>query len=119
LAENVGRQQDLLYLQGKLDLILRHPDQALDEFDRALALHPGPAIALKQAATLGYLGYPSYGLQHLQYYETLPQQPSQDDAGMRNIHAWVLQRQQYWPTEIAHLRKVLAEDTVRTQSAAK
>jgi tetratricopeptide (TPR) repeat protein len=119
LAGNIGRKQDLLYLQGKLDLMLGHPDQALDEFDKALALRPSPAIALKQAATLGAMGYPSHGLQHLQHYERIPDRIGEEGVGMPQIHAWVLQHQQYWPSEIAHLRKVLAEDALHTQNHAQ
>jgi hypothetical protein len=104
-----GRRQDLLHLQGMLELAKGRPDAALQAFDRALAEEPGPATALEQAATLGAHGAPRQGLAHLDYWQRL-QAPSQASRGMPKLHAWVLARQHYWENEISHLRATLAAD---------
>ena len=104
-----GRQQDLAHLQGMLDLAEGHPEQALHEFNRALALEPRPDTALEQAAVLGSQGHAGLGLAHLDYYATLPPAP-QPRLGMPRIHAWVLHNQHYWKNETARLRATLAAD---------
>ncbi|HET6905702.1 MAG TPA: tetratricopeptide repeat protein [Rhodanobacteraceae bacterium] len=104
-----GGRQDLAHLQGMLELAEGHPQQALREFDRALAFRPHAETALKQAAILGSRGYPKLGLAHLDYYATLRQEPAAG-WGMPRIHAWVLHNQHYWRNEISHLRATLAAD---------
>jgi tetratricopeptide (TPR) repeat protein len=110
-----GRQQDLDHLQGQLYLAEGKPKLALVAFNRALATNPGPDVALEQAATMGAHGYPSYGLQHLDYFATLPPGP-QPGFGMARLHAWVLRAQGWWPTETAYLRKNLAADAAAQQA---
>jgi hypothetical protein len=104
-----GRQQDLAHIQGMLDLAEGKPEKTLQEFDRALALEPRPGTALEQAAKLGSHGQPRLGLEHLDYYATLPSQGS-PGRGMARVHAWVLHHQHYWEHETARLRSTLAAD---------
>lgn len=101
-----GMRQNLYHIQGTLDLARRQPLQTLRDFDLALEQAPGPATALGQAATLGSMGYPCLGLNHLDHFATLPK-PRETGFGMARIHAWVLQRQGYWHHEIADLRHKL------------
>ncbi|HEX7129092.1 MAG TPA: tetratricopeptide repeat protein [Rhodanobacteraceae bacterium] len=107
-----GRQQDLAHLQGMLDLAEGKPQDALREFDRALALEPRPGSALEQAAMLGASGEPKLGLEHLDYFATLAPGP-EPGWSMARIHAWVLHHQHYWEHEIARLRSTLAADAAK------
>ena len=110
LASNPGRQQDIHYLQGRLALMQGDADTALGEFNRALDLQVRTSMALKQAALLGSSGFPQQGLSHLDYFESEPRQRYSPEFGMPRIHDWVLQRQQYWPKELARLRATLRDD---------
>lgn len=110
LASNPGRLQDIRYLQGRLALMQGDVDTALGEFNRALDLQVRSSIALKQAALLGSSGFPQQGLSHLDHFESEPQQTYSAEFGMPRIHDWVLQHQQYWPKELAHLRATLRND---------
>jgi hypothetical protein len=113
-----GRLQDIYYLKGLLALKEKAPDLALQNFDQALELQVRPAIALKQSALLGASGYPQLGLDHLARYESLRPQESMPDFGMPRLHAWVLQRQQYWPHEVARLQATLEQDAMRKASGS-
>jgi tetratricopeptide (TPR) repeat protein len=104
-----GRQQDLDHMQGQLNLAEGKPEAALQAFNRALAAAPGPGSALAQAAYLGAHGYPQLGLDHLDYFDTLPSGPK-PGVGMPRIHAWVLREQGWWKTETDYLRKTLEKD---------
>ena len=116
--DQLGRQQDLAHLQGELDLAEGKPQQALIDFDRALAASPSPGSALQQAAYLGSRGYPKLGLAHLDYYARLP--PGQKPGfGMPRIHAWVLREQGWWPKEMAYLRKNLEEDAASKHATSE
>ena len=111
-----GLQQDLEHLQGTLDLAEAKPQQALQDFNNALAMSPGPNAALQQAAYLGSHGYPQLGLDHLDYYATLP--PGQAAGfGMARIHAWVLREQGWWPGQLAYLRNNLEKDAASKATA--
>ena len=103
------RQQDLAHMQGQLDLAEGNPEAALQAFNRALAVAPSPGSALAQAAYLGEHGHPQLGLDHLDYFDTLPAGPK-PWVGMPRIHAWVLQKQGWWKTENDYLRKTLEQD---------
>ena len=103
------RQQDLAHMQGQLDLAEGNPEAALQAFNRALAVAPSPGSALAQAAYLGEHGHPQLGLDHLDYFDTLPAGPK-PWVGMPRIHAWVLQKQGWWKTETDYLRKTLEQD---------
>ena len=105
-------------MQGQLDLTEGNPEAALQAFNRALAVAPGPGSALAQAAYLGAHGYPQLGLDHLDYFDTLPPGP-EPGVGMPRIHAWVLRQQGWWKTETDYLRKTLEQDAkAKTAKAA-
>ncbi len=110
LARNPGRQQDIHYLLGRIALLQGDADTALAEFNHALDAQVRTAAALKQAALLGSSGFPQHGLRHLDHLSTEPGRAYVPRFGMPRIHAWVLQRQQYWPQELARLRATLLED---------
>jgi protein O-mannosyl-transferase len=116
---NVGRRQDIYYLEGRLALMQHRPEIALEKFNAALDLRADPSIALEQAAILGSMGYPRYGLAHLDHYEAMKAHIPPPAFGMPLIHAWILASQQYWPTETAHLRKSLVEDALHQPNVAK
>lgn len=116
--DEAGRQQDLDHLQGQLDLAEGKPEAALQAFNRALAAAPSPGSALEQAAYLGARGYPRLGLAHLDFFATLP--PARKPPfGMARIHAWVLDRQGWWPKELAYLRGNLQSGALESDAAAK
>jgi protein O-mannosyl-transferase len=101
-----GRRQDLAHLLGVIALARGNVDDALRWFNDALAQEPSIAVALNQAAILGTADLPSLGLRHLEYFDALPKPPPPSPAaGMRWIHALLLNRQGgYWEREINHLR---------------
>jgi protein O-mannosyl-transferase len=113
-----GRLQDLAHLQGMLDLAEGKPEQTLHEFDRALAFEPRPGTALEQAAILGSRGLPRLGLEHLDYFATLPA-PPRPGWGMPRAHAWVLRHQHYWEHETARLHATLAADAAAQSGNAR
>jgi len=117
LASNPGRQQDIHYLLGHLALLQGNADTALAEFNRALDSQVRIAAALKQAAMLGASGYPRQGLAHLDHLAAEAEQSYQTGPGMPRIHAWVLERQHYWPKELAHLRATLRDDAKQPHAA--
>ncbi len=116
LASNPGRQQDIHYLLGHLALKQGDADTALAEFNRALDEQVRISGALKQAALLGASGFPRQGLAHLDHLAAEPAEAYKPGFGMPRIHAWVLQRQHYWPKELAHLRATLRDDAAKQAS---
>jgi len=112
LASNLGRMQDIHYLQGRLALMRGDANTALTEFNQALDFQVRTSMALKQAALLGSSGFPQQGLSHLDHLESEPEQAYSPEFGMPRIHDWVLQRQQYWPKELARLRATLRDDAM-------
>jgi hypothetical protein len=119
MASNSGRQQDIHYLLGHLALNQGDANTALTEFNRALDEQVRVSAALKQAALLGARGFPHQGLAHLDHLAGEPAQAYEPGFGMPRIHAWVLQRQHYWPNELAHLRATLREDATKQASNAR
>lgn len=119
LATVSGRQQDLLYLKGHIALIRRNPELALRYFNAALDQDVRPAAALSQAALLGSSGYPSEGLTHLDHYEAVRRLRTASPFGMPRLHTKVLQHQNYWPNEIAHLRGTLQKDVQNRGTGGK
>lgn len=105
-----GRQQDLIYLRARIALAQRKPEEAIQDFKRALDLQVRPGMALNEAATLGAAGYPAYGLRLLDHYEQVKALEKPSGFGMPMLHAWVLARQKYWPHEQDQLRQQLALD---------
>lgn len=116
--DNPGRQQDNLSLRGSLALAQHDPDSALDYFERALDANPNPAIGLQQASQLGSAGNPAQGLAELDHLQQV-WKPEATAGGwsMATVHAWLLHREGYWTSEIAHLRQTLQED-LNAKSAA-
>lgn len=108
-----GRKQDLYFLRGRLALIQGDGQTALVDFNRALDVQVRASAVLEQAAMLGAAGYPALGLAHLEHYDANRNREAQPDFGMPRLHAWVLQRQQYWPHEMTRLRATLQRDATR------
>jgi hypothetical protein len=113
---SAGRRQDILHIRGNIALAQRHGDEALQDFNAALDHDVRISAALDQAAELGAAGYPQLGLQHLSHYDSVRAAEAAPGIGMPRIHAWVLQRQQYWPKELARLRATLNEDALHQTS---
>jgi tetratricopeptide (TPR) repeat protein len=107
-----GRRQDLHYLRARIALIRNDGDAALAEFDAALDESPSPHVAMAQAAELGRNKFPAQGLKHLDRMDGMIGRPDWIWSGysMVTVHKWLLVRQGYWKTELAHLRDVLRED---------
>ena len=110
LASPGGPPQDLHYLTGRLALAQHRPDDALWNFNQALDQQVRPTVAFQQAALLGSAGYPRQALAHLAHYEHERTREVPPPFGMPRIHAWVLNRQQYWDKELARLRNTLVAD---------
>src|SRR5206468_1363885 len=90
-----------------------NPDEALRQFNRALAAWTTPDMASVQAAMLARKGYYRQALAHLDYYESLPKHVSRPGSGMPWLHERVLERQGYWPHEMAVLRGKLREEIAK------
>ncbi len=116
LMKIAGQRQNTWYIKGRIALAGHKPKQALHDFDTALAQQVRYAAALKQAALLGAAGHPRLGLAHLDYFDTLKPHLYEDAHGMARIHAWVLQRQNYWPHELQRLRRTLRSDAATEQA---
>ena len=112
-----GRRQDIGYLRGRLALMQGDANTALLDFNHALDEDAQISIALQQAALLGSMGFPRQGLAHLDHYELVQKHVVDSGLGMKRLHAWVLQRQHYWPKELAHLRDTLNKDAAHQVSA--
>ena len=110
-----GRQQDLLFIRGRIELNQNQPDAALTSFMEALTQNMRPAFALEAAATLGRSGHPELGLNLLDYYASMNHQTESPAFGMPMIHAWILEKQNWWPNELAHLRRQLMDDARHAQ----
>jgi tetratricopeptide (TPR) repeat protein len=108
IAAIPGRRQDIDHIRGLIALRRGHPETAYTWFNRALAENPNPAAALEQAASLGSAGAAALGLAHLEYFSHLPASARHRISdGMPWVHDYVLEKQQYWDGEIAHLAKAL------------
>lgn len=114
--KRAGMQQDLIYLKGLTALSTHQPDEAMADFTQALDLQVRPAVALEGAATLGSYGYPKLGMRMLDHYEQVKGNDMPPGFGMPMIHAWVLSLQDYWPHELFHLRRELANAATSSQA---
>lgn len=114
-----GWQQDNLGLRALLALEQGDAKSALEYYNQALDVYPGPAAALAQAAALGSAGYPQEGLAHLDHFASLPVQKAEFSWSMPGIHAWLLRRQGFMQEEIAHLREVLEQDVRDAKANAR
>lgn len=110
LIGNHGRQQDIDYLLGRIAIRRNAPERALTLFNAGLAEQPRESLALSQAAALGSAGFPAQGLAHLTFFESLPKPPDANRWNMARLHAYVLERQHFWPREMARLRATLQQD---------
>jgi len=108
-----GRRQDIAHLRGELRLADDDVTAAKKWFSLALKESPSPAVALSQAAELGRAGFPAAGLEQLDEYESSARYGTASGYGMRHVHEWVLDRQNYWPNELAHLRSALKAEVNR------
>jgi tetratricopeptide (TPR) repeat protein len=109
------RGQDIEPLLAQLAMHQQEPEAALRHFDLALTAFPTPDVAARQASQLASNGYYRQALAHLDAYERLKGQLRPPGPGMPQLHAKVLQRQGYWPREMAALRQKLeAEISART-----
>jgi tetratricopeptide (TPR) repeat protein len=105
-----GRRQDVLHMRGRIALLRGDADLALGYFNQALQADLRPGAALNQAATLASAGHYELALNHLDLLEQLWDTAQADGFNMPAIHRWVLQKQEYWPREIVHLRQLLKAD---------
>ncbi len=112
------RDQDIAPLLGQLAVRQQKPWDALAHFDRALAMVTTPDVAARQAAMLAEAGYYEQALAHLDEYERLKDRVRQPGWGMAWLHAKVLEREGYWPFEMARLRQKL-HSAIAARDAAK
>ena len=105
-----GRQQDLHSLAGQLALARGKPQIALVEFNRAIDAWPTPQAAAQQAAMLATRGCYAEALAHLDYFARMPAPRRVQGWSMSRLHAMVLDRQDFWPSEMAILRERIADD---------
>jgi hypothetical protein len=73
-------------------------------------LRPSPDAAARQASLLAVHGYYHQALAHLDLYESIRGQVGAPGRGMPRLHAWVLERQGYWNTEMRVLREKLGSE---------
>lgn len=118
LIRNHGRQQDIDYLRGRIAIRQGDPDRALALFNEGLREQPRASLALSQAAELGAAGFPAQGLKHLELFDALPPPPPPHGWDMRRLHAYVLEKQRYWPRELARLRATLRQDLLDSQATS-
>jgi len=110
------RQQGLHALLGRVALARGDATTALREFKLALDAWATPAAAAQQAAWLAASGHSAEGLALLDYFDALkPRQSAQ--WNMIRVHAWVLERQAYWPNEFAELRRKMRADLASGRSS--
>ncbi|WP_329742491.1 tetratricopeptide repeat protein [Dyella sp. A6] len=113
-----GPRQDLTYLRGLIALREKHAHTAQADFTQALDIQVHPSFALQAAATLGSAGYPKLGLSLLNHYQRVQHQEMPPGFGMPMLHAWILKRQHYWPSEIAALQKQLNAATQHAETGS-
>lgn len=105
-----GRRQDIAHLSGMVELAAGDPAQATTYFREALLDDPRPEVALNEAALLGEAGEPSLGLQHLEYFKTLPKPPPPSiSSGMAWIRNQLDDGQGFWTNEMSNLRTKLSQ----------
>jgi protein O-mannosyl-transferase len=110
LTANNRLERDLLPLLGTLALQRDAPDDALHQFEAALANWPTHEFAAALVAQLGAHGHPAHGLalldRHLAGGAPMPPR-----RGMARLHDRVLSRQGYWTHEFSALRGKLLADS--------
>ncbi len=119
LTSQPGRRQDLYSLRGQWILARGGGGQAaLNNFNKALDEQVRASAAFQHAGILATAGYPALALAHLDYFEARRLRESRPPFGMPRIHAWVLERQDYWNRELVRLRATLAQD-IAAQARSK
>lgn len=103
-------RQDLLFLKAKIFMADHRISDADEAFRQAIDLQPLPGIALEAAAAMGSAGQPEKGLQILAHYQSVKARSPRPGLGMPQVHQWVLDKQNYWPNEIARLQQTLQAD---------
>lgn len=103
-------RQDLFFLKARILMAEHRTADAHAAFLQALDTQPLPGVALAAAASLGTAGEPERGLQILAHYQSVKAQAPKPGLGMPRIHQWVLDKQNYWPNEIAQLQRTLKAD---------
>lgn len=110
MAEAAVRDQEIEPLRGRLALREGDAVAAREHFDRGLRAFVTPDVAARQAAELARAGAYAQALAHLDEYERVRERAARPRFGMGRVHAWVLERQGYWPREMAELRRKLHEE---------
>jgi tetratricopeptide (TPR) repeat protein len=118
LQAAAGPRQDLHSLAGRVALQRGQATEALAHFDLALAAYPTPTAAAMQAALLATDGHYQEALALLDRYEALAHARPAAGPGMPRLHRWVLDRQDYWPRELALLRAKLRAEIAKAGSAS-
>lgn len=107
-------------LRGMIELEQGRPEQALVQFNRALAADPRAEVAGRNVALLASRGHYELALRHLGEFDRLPAQASLPiTAGMPYLHERVLEAQGYWPNELAILRAKLEEEISAKRSSSQ
>jgi hypothetical protein len=117
IARDPAFVQDLEPLRAQLALAWGDGPGALRHFDSALLAHPTPDVAARQAAMLARHGRYREALAHIDLYERERVRMQAPARGMPWLHAWVLDRQGYWPREMAVLRAKLHAEIAATAVA--
>lgn len=97
-------------LIGQLAVRQGQPRRALRHFNRSLASFTDPNLAARNITYLARAGFYKEALAHLDFYETLDWKQPRPVQGMPWLHSKVLQKQDYWPREMAILRAKLLEE---------
>ena len=106
-----GRRQDLHSILGRVALARGDAVAASREFRAALDASPTPDAAAQEAALLASAGHPGEGLALLDHYDAIAATRAPASGwNMPRLHAWVLQRQGYWPRAFAGLRREMRTD---------
>jgi hypothetical protein len=107
VARDPSFVQDVQPLRAQLALARGDAATAKRYFDAALLAFATPDVAARQAAMLASHGYYAEALAHLDLYERERARLRPPARGMPQLHAWILEKQGYWPHEIAGLRAKL------------
>ncbi|MEO8743198.1 MAG: tetratricopeptide repeat protein, partial [Lysobacteraceae bacterium] len=113
------RGQNIEPLLAQIAISRKQPDLALLHFNNALAAMTTPDVAARQASALAEAGYYEQALAHLDTYERLKSRVRQHGPGMQWLHAKVLEWENYWPFEMARLRKKLHEAIAERDAGMK
>jgi Tfp pilus assembly protein PilF len=118
LAAAGRREEDFEPLLGELAVHQGDPDRALVHFRRALLAHLNPDFAARMVAFLADHEDYRQALALLDTYEQNQQHASSPGFGMAWLHAKVLERQGYWPHELAVLRSELLLEVAKQDHKA-